>query len=70
MAENRWGTYVLAAYHALTGKRAESVRLLKRSVELGTPLSVPDEPEVAYLRTESLFDSIVAEVKLSEKRKR
>jgi len=54
----------------LTGKRAESVRLLKRSVELGTPLSIPDEPELAYLRTEPLFDSILAEVKLSEKQKR
>ena len=56
--------YFLARYYALAGDRAEALRLLKRSLELGNAgEGIIDDPGLASLQGDPEFEAIVAEVK-------
>lgn len=71
MSETGAGQYALACYHALLEDRAEALRLLRRSVDLGFSIrTFAEGPGLATLRGDVRFESLVAEVKRAEVQRR
>ena len=65
MNDEWWSMYHLARYYALAGDRVEALRLLRRSVELGSYRDevIANDPDLASLHGDPEFETIVAEVK-------
>jgi len=57
------GLYNLACYHALTGQKADALRLLRRAVDLGDVDSyMGRDPDLQPLRGDPRFESLLQEV--------
>jgi tetratricopeptide (TPR) repeat protein/predicted Ser/Thr protein kinase len=63
LPESDLGTYNLACYYALTGQRAEALRLLRRSLELGPgdPDEIAGDAALSSLRGDPGFEALMSE---------